>query len=571
MNPKGDRIVRKPSIVALAVAVLFSTLGAAVDEAHSREGWSPVVVVSFSGYDEIIADVDFIGKLAGNEQLGAMAQGAIQMGLGGQELAGLDKSRPWGLLVETDGANFAGYGFVPVSNLDQLLGVLKPRFGDATDSGDGVMKLEPQNGPPMFVKQIEGGWAVIADQADTFSALPADPLPALAGLEKNYDVAIRVHVNNVPPAVRQGAMMPLQFGLSQGMPKLPGESDEEHQVRMQVARGAMDRLVTMINELDIFQLGLAIDRETSTAFLEYVLTGVEGTETAQQLAVSEDAKTNFAGFVIPDAALSMSSSDTLSEAEIAQAKSQIAMLRTRAVEELGKQGLPDAALPQAKQIIGDLMDILDATVAAGRMDVGMSLLLAPDTVAVLAGMQVADGAKLEGLLKQVFAQAVKDEPELQDAVTLDADEHEGVRFHVLKVPVPGDETEARQMFGDALDVIVGVGKEAVYLAGGTSASEKLKQAIDKSQAERGKTILPMEMVATTTPIAKFIAGLADPPANQMAQAVVDVLEQTEGKDHINVTLRSVPRGLKVRVELEEGLLRLLGSIPALAMAMGGPG
>jgi hypothetical protein len=557
--------------VALAAGFLLSTLVAATDVAHSQEGSRQVLVVSFSGYDEVIADIEFIGKLAGNEQLGAMAQGAIQMGLGGQELSGLDKSRPWGLLVETDGTNFTSYGFVPVSNLDQLLGALKPHFGDAADVGDGVKKLEPQNGPPLFVKQIESGWAVIANQAETLSAAPADPLPALAGLEKNYDVAVRVHVNSIPPAIRQGAMMPLQFGLSQGMPKLPGESDEDHQLRVQMARGAVDRLVTMVNEMDTFQLGLAIDRQTSTAFLEYVLTGVEGTGTAQQLAVSEDAKTNFAGLVIPDAALSVSSSDTLSEAEIEQAKDQLAMFRTRAVEELGKQGLPDAALGQAKQIIGELMDILEATIAAGRMDVGMSLLLDSGTVALLAGMQVADGAKLDGLLKQVLAQAMKDEPELRDAVTLDADEHEGVRFHVLKLPVPEHETEARQLFGDVLEVIVGVGKEAVYMAGGSGAAEKLKEAIDKSQAQRDKTILPMEMVFTATPIAKFIANLADEPADQIAQAVVGVLEQTDGKDHVNVTVRSVPRGLKVRVEFEEGLLKLLGSIPALAMTMGGPG
>jgi hypothetical protein len=539
--------------------------------AQSREGWKPIVVVSFSGYDEVMADIEHIGKLAGNDQLASMAEGLLMQGLGGRELAGLDKGRPWGVVVETDGQTVGGYGFVPVSNLSGLLQVLEAELGKPADEGDGVLRLEPPSGQAMFVKEKGDGWAIVSNNAEAITGAPENPLTTLGGLDTSYDLAVRVHVNNIPDFYRQAVMMPLQMGMGQAMSRQPGESEEQHQLRTRMVRQGMDRMATMMNELDTFQVGLAIDRDQSVAALEYSLTALEGTDTAQQFAVAEKAETDFAGFVQPDAALSANANDTLSEDEIAQIKQYLKALRTQAMTEIEKQGLPEDGLAQAKKIIGELADVLEATIDQGQLDAGMSIMLEPNAATLVMGSRVADGAKLDGLLRQVLQQAMQDEATLRDLIQLDSAEHAGIKFHAAKLPAPDE--KARGIFGDTVDVVVGASDDAVYLAAGRDAADRLKKAIDQSKAEAGQSVPPMQVIISGGKIANFVAAVADDPGPQgIAQNVATALAQSEGKDRLTIRLGPVTNGAKVRIELEEGLLRLLGSLPAMAMGMaGGPG
>jgi hypothetical protein len=190
---------------------------------------------------------------------------------------------------------------------------------------------------------------------------------------------------------------------------------------------------------------------------------------------------------------------------------------------------------------------------------------------MLMGARIADGAKLDGLLRQVLQQAMQDEETLRDLIQMDADEHAGIKFHTAKLPLPDE--KARQIFGDTVDLVVGASDDAAYFAAGRGANDRLKQAIDQSKAEAGQSVPPMQVVIAGGKIAKFVVAVADEPAAQgIAQNVAGVLAQSEGKDRLTIKTSPVTNGVKVRIEMEEGLLRLLGSLPAMAMGMmGSPG
>ena len=93
---------------------------------------------------------------------------------------------------------------------------------------------------------------------------------------------------------------------------------------------------------------------------------------------------------------------------------------------------------------------------------------------------------------------MQNEPDFP-GVKFNVETHAGVSFHTLALPMTED--EAKQMFGDKLDIVVGTGPTAAYLALGPDGMSKLKSAIDKSQSTPGKSVLPMQimvaMIATT--------------------------------------------------------------------------
>ena len=560
--------MRKTLLAALAVAVLLGASGIGL----AQQELKPVVVVSISGYDELMADIEFVGKLGDKPGLTKQLELMLTMMTGGKGLAGLDKAKPWGALLQTDGQGFPVIGFVPVTDLKAFLGALAGPLGEAKDAGDGVFEISA-GGMPLFVQE-KGGWAFIAQTAEGLKSVPADPAKLLAGLADKYDVAVNVSVKNVPEQYRQMATGLLQMGAEAGLEQEPGETDERYAARKRLTQQSLEQMIRAINDLDTVLVGLSIDRQTKTAFLELTITAVAGTETAKDLAQASDLTSDFAGFSLPDAAVVAQLAGKLSDSDVTQMKSTLSSVRANAVRELGNQGLPEEQEKKAKQLLEGFLDIVQETVESKRMDTGMVIRLAPDAATLVAGGYVADGAKLEKLVKDVAAVAKEEKPEIAEFIKLDAEKYEGISFHVVSVPLPGDQPGAQRLaklVGDKLELVIGIGPKGGYVAAGRDAVKTLKTVIDQCKASAGKAVLPARISVAAGPIAKFIAATADDDqAKKKAAEIAGLLDQVAGKDHVNITSKGIPNGATVRVELEEGILKILGLLSPGAMA-GGPG
>ena len=209
-------------------------------------------------------------------------------------------------------------------------------------------------------------------------------------------------------------------------------------------------------------------------------------------------------------------------------------------------------------------------------DVGVSVILKPDALTVVAGGTIAEGDKLEKILKQVAGLAAAEQPEFAKALKLDAETHAGARFHKLAIPAADLELDAQagKLFGDTLEVVVGLNDTRVYFALGRDAMATLKRAIDASASAAGKSIPPLRISVSATPIVKFIAEMApDMETKMMAAMLGEVLKQAEGKDRITITSKGIPNGSSTRVEIEGGLLKVIAVAAQMAQGatQGAPG
>lgn len=560
--------MKKVLLMAMAAVLLLGRTSPSPAQQQGSQQ-QPIATVAFRGYDELKSDIEFIGQAGGNPQLAAMVDAAVAQQLGPQAMATLDKARPWGLVVQTDGQNFSGFAFLPVTDLGKLLGALEPRLGKA--SRDGGLYRFDRNQQSIFLKQ-QGQWTLISNSADSIAAAPADPVALLAGLEKQYDIAARIAIKNIPAGVRQMLMLPIQMGMQMGMQRLPDESDEQYQLRMKMSQQAITQMNTALEELDTFQLALDIDRQARKASLEYSATAKEGTKMAQQMATSvQDLTTQFAGLVQPQAALTFNVVSQLPDESIEQMKTQFSAARARAEQDLDdNDALSGEQRQQAEKLLGMLFDALQVTIEEGRIDAAGTVSLEGDAPTLVAGAHVVDPKKVEEVLKQVAELASQEEPNLAQAINLEAGEHAGVTLHELNLPVAvmGDAAaDFRGIFGDTLDVVVGIGEQSVYLAAGADASQTLQQAIDASDRQKGAKVPPARFRAALGQVAGFASKIAEDDAQQVAETIRRTLAQKPGKDHITMSSSVIPNGQKVRVEVEEGILALLGALPTLMMSM----
>ena len=99
----------------------------------------------------------------------------------------------------------------------------------------------------------------------------------------------------------------------------------------------------------------------------------------------------------------------------------------------------------------------------------------------------------------------------------------------------------------------------------------MKKAVEKSAADGPKAAPPGSFSVALAAVAKFAAEMSPDQARPMAIMLSTLLSQSAGKDHLTVVSTMIPRGVQVRVELEDGVLKAVVAIGQMGAMMGGRG
>lgn len=562
-------------IFALALLAAPALRAAQAEDATVK----PVAVLAIASYERLMTDIAFIGDLTGNPGLDKNLEGMIQLFTQGQGLVGLDKKRPLGVTLTTDGLNFQPLIVLPVTDLQQLLGALEGLVGPAEDAGDGMFELDVFN-MQVFVKE-HNTWAYVSTSTEPLSDLPNDGGKLFDGLEKTYDVAGRLHVQNVPEVFRTMLVDQLRAGVAAGLARQPDESDEAFESRSEAVNAQIDSLTKVINDLEQLTLGLGMDPQGKTAHLDLSFSALAGTETAKQLNQTKPMASSFGGFLVPEAAASGNLTMQLGEADAEQFVAALDAIRTQAMTQIEGDGqLSDNDSKKlASEMVNEVFDAIEATFRAGKIDVGATLELDEESMALVVGAHVADPGSLEEALKK-YAKLAAGEPGFPE-IKFDAAKHAGIRFHSASIDVPGDRKIAK-VFGDTLDVSVGIGADTVYLALGTDSLAMAKKLIDGSKSQADKPIPPFQLNVKLEPIFQFIAAMSDGNGNGNGdddeededggidfESLAESLSKAPaGKDHVRLEYMPQPGGGTIRLSAEEGVLMLLGAVLQNAQASG---
>ena len=564
--------MRKTILSALAVGVLLATSGVAPAEAQPPDGTGlkTVLVASISGFDAISKDVQLIAGAAGQAEMAApLILLAPQVG------KGLDTTKPWGAIVQTDGVQFRISGFVPVTDMQQALALAKGLAGNAdipAPDADGVYEIEAQDQTVFMVQK--GGWAYLSNDRESLAEMPADPVPLLGGLDKSYAVAVRAVVENVPQGLRDQVLSPIQAGLAMGQQQLDNETPEQFAIRKRTMARSMEELTKLINETEAVQIGLGVEPQSQALRLDIEITATEGSSAAADYALAGEAKSDLTGFYLPAAALTALLAGTMADSDAAQMEDMLDTYGSKALADLDAQELSDNERKLAKQMLSDLIEVIRKTVQSRRIDAGLAVLADADSLNLVGGAFVADPATLEKLLKQIVHLAIAEDPGVENAITLNAEEHQGVRLHTLSVPtdqLPDDADVPPMLAGDTLTAAVGFSDQNVFLAFGPQSIDKLKAAIDQSKSAVGQSVPPMRLSLSATGIGQTMEGLGAAEDPDVPPELISALTNAGQNDHITFVTEAVPNGVRTRLEFEAGILKVIGTAVGAAMSQFGPG
>ncbi|QDT75824.1 hypothetical protein [Lacipirellula limnantheis] len=551
-------LTRWMAACGLVVAVLTAPFAVAQSAGEAK----PVAVVAFAGYDELMKDLNFVGELGDHKGASDMIEQFVQMFTQGKGLAGFDKTKPIGAIIQTDGQMPSGAICLPVSDVNALLDVAKGFGVTVTDMGDGVSQIRTPQGAGAFLKK-SGNWALLSMAPTMFEGLPEDPADAFAPLVKQYDVAVNVLVKNLPEAYRQQAIDAMSQGAQARGAK---ESDEEYAARQKAFEAQLAQMKEFINDLDAVTVGVKVDNDKHNAVFDFVYTALPGTKLAKQIADNSKVTTNFAGFSKPEAAMNVTFASATSGADVSQVQQMIETARAKgnaAIEKTSK--IEEGSKAKAKEALEDFLTAFQKTLEGGVTDGGASLELGDNSMSFVAGAYVVDSAKvLEGIKKYAELETT-DLPKVE----LDAETIGDVKFHNVTYKIPADDEKAKKLLTENGEMIVGVGKNAVYFAMGADPVAAVKAAIAASAKSPKKAIMPFEMTIGLQQALEFAKSVAEEDQKPLIENLSEAVSSaSSGSDHIRLVGEPVKNGIRTRLELQEGVLKAIGKGASQARMQG---
>jgi len=547
------------TLLAVLVALVMSPLSRA--QAQGNMAFSPAVVVSLTNIEEHLSDVNYLLTAAGQADAAPLVKFFVV-----PYLEGIDKTKPIGGAVVFQDGQPKFVAFIPVTDLNAVMEKVEAQAGPAEDAGDGVQKLTSPDGQDLFVKE-KNGWALAGNDKALFDVAPEDPSSLLSGLNKTYNVAVRLNIQNVPKDMKEmliGQYKQLMGAFQEGGLDADPESAEALE---KVTENAIQSVKDFAEQGDQITVGWGVDAMAKSTFIDFSMTALDGTKLSKRMAMLHDAKTNFSGFVLDGAAATFNFANKLHPDDIATYKLALQTTRKGVMPELDNDDDLNAQQKvAAKELVGTVIDVLTQTVESGKLDGGGALLLEPGSINFVAGGYIADGTSMDKSFRELINLAKDGEDFPFTEVQFDAEKHGEIAFHKLRAPV--DDEEARPVLGDEVEIAVGFGMKSFYIAFGKNPVATLKQVIDKSAGSPDKSVRPVQITVALLPILKFAASVSEDPIVGM---MVEALESTPDNDKIRISSHAIQLGGTTRVELDEGVLQLIGVGVKARMQGGGGG
>src|SRR5207248_7928582 len=253
----------------------------------------------------------------------------------------------------------------------------KDRLGEPKDVGGGILQVGMGN--TAYLKEMTGpnqqAWVFAAAEKEHLGNLPQDPASLLGDLPKTYNVAGKIIVPNIPDKLRRMAIDEVKLGVEryfEAQAGRQGNLDKEQARAMTAAQVA--NIEKLINESDEILVGLGIDEQAKRIIQDTSFSAKEGSSLAKTMAMQADLKTSFAGFMLPDASVSVSIAGKTSPENIAQAGATLQAIRGHLSKHIDDSPeIPGDKRDAIKALLVPLFDVLSKTIATGRVDGGLTI------------------------------------------------------------------------------------------------------------------------------------------------------------------------------------------------------
>lgn len=546
-----SRCLRGGMLAVLSLATWIGILSAPaavrgdVDEPPAAN--TPFAVISAASVERLLSDVDTLFEAADRPELSEVqASWLARM----RDLKGIDRNRPLGMLVYFRGIFPQVVSFLPVENLEHLLqtltGPLTPKMveEDLYELTSGRQKLH---------LRVQDGYAFISRQPELVEGLLPDPVKLTRSLTGPYDIAAEAYIQNLPELTRTIVLDFLHGAAEANLQQFDNETEADFRLRRALGRSNLRLLDGLITDGDALTLGWTISNRSQQASLELTVRGRPGKEIADSLGAIRGTPSRFSSWKPANSALRIDAGMRLADGGGRSLREILRAIRASAATWLSPAG--STASDRLTNGTYEIVDILLGMLDGGEINSSMNLIGSAGGPYTLVGaLHVPQGERFGSALTDILT-------ELQQnaafKVKLAASETGGITFHQLQMEAPP--AWVRQLFGEECTVHLGSGPSTVWFALGTDeALPQLRKAMAAvaSPDEAPAEAVPLRISARASRWLTVGGNSGIPAESALAPLLAPAF--SSGQDQLELELVPQPDGLRLRLNIDRGFLRLVG-------------
>lgn len=546
----------------LLTGAFISLIGAgalvAGDESEEEPPPPPVpfAVINAASVDRLMEDAEYVAEASGRPELMDWLAGGLSYI---SDLDGVDRTRPFGALFYLD-AGLPPIPFpvmyVPVEDERRLLDTMSIRGTQWTKSGTSDSHYEMVD-PPHMKLRFADGYAFLVRRGEWIldEDIP-DPITFNEQLTNRHDIAASLRIGAVPEGIRQVFLGFLRSSTQTELQQRDEEPDASYRIRKANGVSMLELLEQLLTQGDEIRIGWDASREKRTGVLEIVLNAQPDSDYAERLKNMAGSPTMFHALASDQQPLTLIGSWKLDKREQTAMQEYVLAARETIEQHLVEQEQPTDSL-------AGMADSLTATIENGQMDVCLQFVAPEPEKFVIRGAVKLAGARTFGTSLGQFLMQMQSNPDVGQ-IDVNYAEHQGIMIHrVSDKDGQADEGENR-MFGGNPSLLVGTGTRAIWFAIGTDvALPSLQQAIDLVQETASQPPPSTAGAAPIQLISRMNGWLQIPPEDRGDRGPRPFRMMAEeafaGEDDaLRVDVRPTETGVRVRIQLDEGFLRLLG-------------
>jgi len=545
----SNRLIRRGFLAStMAMAFLLAAPTPMLTQTQAQQDGAsdePVLVVTLGSVNKLTQDINYVTGVAGQAQAGGMFGLLV-----GTFTQGLDTTRPIGILVPMVDGMPQPIALLPTNDVKTVLKRLEAQTGPYDEEEDGTLRIIV--GASVVHIQQKGDWAVLGTAKDVLKLAPADPNALFEGMGNEYDIAVRMKMQQIPAETREMLTDQLKMGFEQAMALQNGPDAEASR---EMAENSIEQVEQLVRDTDELQFGFNIDQANQKIVIDGSYTAVAGSKLATAYDGTRAIPSKFASVIRDDAAAFYHTAASISPETIEDTKTSLQASMGALRTALDSQGnLTERQREDINSFVDRIIELAVKSFSEGRTDVGALLLADEDDFKFVFGAFVADGKEVANIAKDLAAK-VQNAPNAPQ-FKFDISTYKGVTMHLVEADVPASENEARRMFGEKLRVHIGTGAKSVYLAIGNGSDSLMKELIDSGEKDTTADRPVGQMRLTMMPILTYAQSVE---SNEVIAAMIDALARSPDGGEMNMVAESINNGQKFSFEIGEGMLQAIGA------------
>ena len=496
----------------LAIASRSTTVGAAGDSVATR----PYFSLFAASIDRLVEACEVVFASVDRSDLFKSLDERLKTY---RNFAGIERSKPLGLMSIWNDVGSADIVFLPVKDIDQLLKTATFEIVGYHPVGPNRFEIERPGAPYQVLVRNE--YAFLADDLSTIQALRVTPEQLTRGLRDRFDVVLHLDPRQLPLSAKTRLIEGLKDQVEPWLQPLDKEASESVALRKAIGKLFLDLLQRTVLDTSTAIVGVHLDPKTRQFSSEIVLEATPGSVMATGLNRWIAQRSAFAPLVSPDVPAGVAINLPLS-------------------------GLVEQILAPSSKTPSK-----GTRLEGGLQLVGSGL----GNLTLIAALGGTDAVQLNDAIPGLIVKLEKSGQFLE--VNENFDLYHGAVLHSL---IPRELPSAiTHLVGPDPEIVIGQGKKVVWMGIGRSETllDRLRAAIDlidESSSDRAAAPLVRarfqakqlpELVASD-----LLIRNVDGDSSRAAFAA--------GQDGFLLTIEPTENGIKIRFEAEEGFVRLIG-------------